>query len=411
MSIKVNRKLFNHAFELLSEMLEPSPLVKNIRLSQKYNCNIYLKLENMLPVGSFKMRGALYKLSQLSSKEKKQGVLAVSAGNHAQGVAWAARELGIKATIMMPKNSPLTKIENTEALGAKILLVGQNVEDCFNYAKEYLVKNKLCFIHPFEDEQIIAGQGSIGYELNDQLAKIDYVIGSIGGGGLMAGIGHVMKELSPQTTVIAAQASGANSMVESLRKKKLVKPRSQADTFADGIKVTKPSSEMFKLLKPVVDEVIDCSDELVAIAVLDLIEKAHIVAEGAGALPLAAFDCLWHKDPKRFTGKNIVLVVCGGNIDVNLIGKIIDRGLIFKGRRVRLIVEVVDRPGILADLTARISDQGGNILQVIHDHQSPKASLLNTLVELTIETTGAKHLEQIIKVLSKHYLKVDLMDV
>lgn len=408
--MKLDLELFNEAFDTIDNILEPSPLVKNIRLSQKYGANIFLKLENMLPVGSFKMRGAIFKMSKLSHAEKKAGVLAVSAGNHAQGVAWAAREFGVKATIIMPETSPLTKILNTRELGAKVILKGINVEEGFQYAKQLLKTKKMTFVHPFEDPFIIAGQGSIGYEIGDQIDRVDYLYGSIGGGGLITGLGTVIKEKFSKAKVVGAQASGANSMVSSLKNNKIIQPKKIAETFADGIKVTKPSPTMFKLLSKCVDDVTECSEQEISIAVLDLMEKAQIIAEGAGALPLAAFEKQWKKNPTKFKNKNIVLVICGGNIDVNLLGRIIDRGLIYKGRRARLEIEVDDVPGVLSQLTGQVSKLGGNILQVIHDNESPKTDLMDTLIEMTIETTGPKHIESIVKALSKQFRNVRTLD-
>jgi threonine dehydratase len=406
----IDPTLFLDAFDTIDNVLEPSPLVKNIRLSQKYNANIYLKLENMLPVGSFKMRGAIYKLSKLNKEEKKRGVLAVSAGNHAQGVAWAARHFGVKATIIMPEGSPLIKIKNTEALGAKVILHGANVEEGFEYAVEYQKKHKQVFVHPFKDPFVIAGQGSIGFELGDQIDHIDYLFGSIGGGGMMAGVGAVVREKFPKTKIIGAQASGASNMVKSLNTKKLVKPSGPAVTFADGIKVNKPNQEMYELLASTTDIAMDCPDDEIAIALLELMETAQTIAEGAGALPLAAFKKLYAKNPKKFFGKNIVLIICGGNIDVNLIGRIIDRGLISSFRRARFSIELDDRPGVLSELTGLVSKHGANIIQVIHDNDSPKIPILDTVVELTVETSGREHLMEIFKSLEKRYRRVELLD-
>lgn len=407
--MKILESEIDKAYQLISEIIDASPLVKNIRLSNKYNCNIYLKLENMLPVGSFKLRGALNKLANLKEEEKKNGVLAVSAGNHAQGVAWAARRFGIKATIIMPEGTPLTKVVNTKSLGAKVILKGTNVEQAFQFAKVYNQTHQMTFVHPFEDPFVIAGQSTIATEILKKLPKVDYVFGSIGGGGLMSGVGQVFKKVSPKTKIIGAQASGASSMVKSLREHKIVHSK-YSSTFADGIKVRKTSKTMFNLLKSLVDTPVDVEDSQIAMALLELLEKAHVLAEGAGALPLAAFETLYKKSPKKFEGKTVVLIICGGNIDVNLLGRIIDKGLIYSGRRARFKVEMQDRPGELSYITGIISEAGANILQVVHDDESPRVGLFDTTVQLTIETKSAQHLEKVIKSLRKHYENIEQID-
>lgn len=407
--MKLKESDFTAARKIVSSILEPSPLVKNIRLSAKYGCNIYLKLENMLPVGSFKLRGALYKMSQLTKEQRKQGVLAVSAGNHAQGVAWAATRFKTKSTIIMPEGTPLTKIESTKSFGAKVILKGNNVEESFQFAKEYNDKHQHIFIHPFEDPHVIAGQSTIANELLFQLSNIDYVFGSIGGGGLMSGVGQIFKKESPKTKIVGAQADGASSMIRSLKEHKVVHSK-YSSTFADGIKVRKTSRTMYRLLKELVDIPVAVEDYQIAMSLLELLEKAHVLAEGAGALPLAAFDVLYNKSPKKFKGKNIVLIICGGNIDVNLLGRIIDKGLIYSGRRARFKVELNDRPGELALITKTISDAGANILQVLHDDESPEVSLFNTTVQMAIETKGEMHLAKVMKALSKSYSHIEMLD-
>lgn len=393
---------FKGAYSVLKKIIEPTPLVYNEWLSQKYSCQIFLKLENMLPIGSFKMRGATYKISQLTSVEKKSGVLAVSAGNHAQGVAWAASKFKVKATIIMPEGSPLTKIRNTEALGAKVLLHGQSIEDCFSYAEALMKKQEMIFVHPFNDPKVIAGQGSVAFELLEQIPDMDFIFSSIGGGGLVSGIGQVLKGHKSKVKVIAGQASGCSAMVDSLNAGK-IKSIEKAETFADGIRVKKVAPEMFKSLKSVVDSSYSVDDEKMAWAILQLMEKARVIAEGAGALPLALFDQLYQKDPKKFKNKKIVLVVCGGNIDVNLLERIIDRGLIESHRKVRISIPIADRPGILHQLTGVIKAQGANILQVVHDRDSSNTGITGTNVIFTLETKGEDHLKVLLKEMKKDF--------
>lgn len=387
---------FEKAFETIKGILPYTPLIKNDWLSTKYGANIYLKLENMQPVGSFKLRGASYKLSSLTDGEKSKGVVAVSAGNHAQGVAWAAKRLGISATIIMPKPSPLVKIHNTEMLGAEVILEGDNVDESFEFCKKYLKENDKVFIHPFHDEKVIAGQGSIGFELKEQIKEIDYIFGSIGGGGLMAGIGLAMQKLMPNCKLVGAQAKGANSMVRSLQEA-VLKSSQKVSTFADGIKVKNPVLDMYNLLDQVIYEAVDVSDDIIAASVLRLMEQAGVIAEGAGAINLGAFHELHASNPRRFKNKNIVLVICGGNIDINLIDRIIDRGLVKTKRKMNFSILLDDSPGALKTLTAVISENGGNILEIHHERSNPKIELQQSVVSVSLETKGESHSIEIMK--------------
>lgn len=400
--MKIKLSDFKLASKELRKHIAPSPLIYNEWLSKQYNCEIYLKLENMLPIGSFKMRGATYKISGLTAAEKKQGVLAVSAGNHAQGVAWAAQKFGVKAIIIMPEGSPLTKIKNTESLGAKVILHGQSIEDGFDYAKVLMKKKKMTFVHPYNDPAVIAGQGSVGFELIEQIPDMDYVFSSIGGGGLVSGLGSVIKELKPKVKIYAGQAAGCSSMVESIKRKKVYQT-GIASTFADGIRVKVVAEPIYNILKNVVDEVGSIEDEKIAWGVLQLLEKARIIAEGAGALPLALFDTFYKKNPAKFKNKKVVIVVCGGNIDVNLLERIIDKGMIESNRKVRLLIPIIDRPGSLNHITGIIKNTGANILQAIHDRESHATGLTGTNVLFTLETKGPDHLELLLKELRKKY--------
>jgi threonine dehydratase len=393
---------FKEAYRKIQEILPSTPLIKNDWLSSKYGANIYLKLENMQPVGSFKLRGAANKLSSLSDEEKKKGVVAVSAGNHAQGIAWAAKRLGIQATIIMPKPSPLVKISNTESLGAEVILEGDNVDESFEFCKKYLDENDKVFIHPFNDPQIIAGQGSIAFELEKQISNIDYLFGSIGGGGLMAGIGLAMNEIMPNCKMVGAQAKGASSMVKSLQQGKL-EASLAVSTFADGIKVKNPLPEMYELLDKVIHEAVAISDDIIAASVLRLMEQAGIIAEGAGAINLGAFHELYEANPRRFKNKNIVLVICGGNIDINLVDRIIDRGLVETKRKMNISILLDDSPGALKLLTGVISDSGGNILEIHHDRSNLKIELQKSVVIVSLETKGSAHSDEIIRKVEEQF--------
>lgn len=393
---------FERAYELIKPYILKTPLIKNEWFSKKYGCEIYLKLENLQPVGSFKLRGATNAIANLTEENKKIGVLAVSAGNHAQGVAWAAQKFGINATIIMPKPSPLVKISNTEALGAKVILEGENVDESFEFAKKYLEENNHIYIHPFNQEEIIYGQGSIGFELKEQLDHIDFVFGSIGGGGLMSGVGTVVKQFFPGCTIVGSQCTGASSMIKSLQQGKLVESETVA-TFADGIKVKKPDFKMYELLDSVIDEAVHIEDDKVAMAVLNLIEQARVIAEGAGAINLAAFNELYERNPRRFKNKKVVLIISGGNIDVNLVDRIIDNGLLESKRRVKLNVILHDIPGALNLLTQKLMEVEANILQVVHKRDVPFLHLDQSMVEVMVESKGESHTEEILNCIKEDF--------
>lgn len=398
--MKLKFEGFERANKILSEYLVPTPLVKNEWLSKKFGCEIHLKLENMQPVGSFKLRGATNMIANLDPEERKKGVIAVSAGNHAQGVAWAADKFNISSTIIMPKPSPIVKIVNTEALGANVILEGENVDESFDFATEYIKKHDKVFVHPFNHEDVIYGQGSIGFELQEQIDDIDFIFGSIGGGGLMSGVGSVMKKLFPECRVIGCQSTGAASMIKSLQQGKIFES-STVSTFADGIKVKKASLKMYELLDEVIDEAVQVGDDKVALSVLDLMEKARIIAEGAGAINLAAFTELFERNPRRFKGKKVVLLICGGNIDINLVDRIIENGLIESKRRIKINVLLDDRPGALFQLTDTLKESGANVLQVLHKRDVPSIRLNQSIVEVTLESRGESHTEEIYKIIQE----------
>jgi threonine dehydratase len=388
----------------LAKYLEPSPLLYNSWLSEQLGCQLYLKLENMQPIGSFKIRGATYKISRLTPAERKRGVIAASAGNHAQGVAWGSRKLGTSALIVMPKSAPLVKVQNTRSLGAEIVQEGENYQEAFQAAQLIAKKTGRVFVHAFEDEAVISGQGTVGLEILEQLPDPDFVVASIGGGGLMAGISTVIKALRPQTRLIGCQASGAPAMVRSLLEGKAI-TLENVDTFADGIAVSRASEAIRRILAPKLDEILEADDEAMATAVLTLMEKAKTVVEASGALPLAVLEQV----RKKIRGKKVVVVISGGNIDVNVLGRIIDRGLIRAGRRVRVNVLMSDRTGSLARLTDLIARQGANILQAIHDRNELSTRIDQTEVALTLETRGPEHSKAVVDALRAHVVRLELV--
>jgi threonine dehydratase len=387
----------------LRKHLSFSPLLLNSWLSENFGCEVYLKLENMQPIGSFKIRGATNKIYNLSEKEKQRGVVAASFGNHAQGVAWGSRQLGVDAMIVMPKNAPLTKVQNTKSLGAEIVLKGETFDEAYAFAREIEKQTGRIFVHAFEDEAVIAGQGTIGLEILKQLPDVDMVIGAIGGGGMMAGTAIAIKSLRPQTKMIGCQASGADSMIRSMRKGRAI-VLARVETFADGVAMGRASEPMRKLLASRLDEMLEANDEEIAAAVLTLMEKAKVVSEGAGALSLAVLDRI----QKEIRHKKVVLIISGGNIDVNLLSRIIDRGLIRAGRRLRVNVWISDRTGSLARLTELLAREEVNIIQAIHDRSEPSTQIDQTEVALTLETRGLEHSKSVIRAIQGQVLKLEL---
>ncbi len=388
----------------LSHHLKPSPLLRNSWLSQTFDCELYLKLENMQPIGSFKIRGAAYRISRLTPEEKTRGVIAASAGNHAQGVAWGSKLLGVSAKIVMPKSAPLVKIQNTQALGAEVILAGDSYDEAYSHAQTLVEQEGRVFVPAFEDPDVIAGQGVTGLEILDQLPEVDLVISSMGGGGLMAGLVTAFRALKPQTRLIGVQATGAPSLVRSIRAGR-VEPVLPVNTFSDGIAVGVASETMRALLASRVDQLLEVDDETTAAAVLTLLEKAKVVAEGSGAIALGGLEQI--RDEIR--GKKLVVVISGGNIDVNLLSRIIDRGMIQKGRRLRMNVVISDRPGSLARLTQLLATQGANVLQAIHDRSEASTRIDQTEVALTLETRGPEHSQQIIDALEKQVIRLELV--
>jgi len=388
----------------LEKILKPTPLIKNEWLSATYGCEVYLKLETMSPIGSFKIRGATNKIACLSESDRKKGLLAASAGNHAQGVAWGARHFKTSALIVMPEIAPLTKISNTQALGAQIHLEGETYEESFQAAKKIMAETGRIYVHAFHDPDVIAGQGTVGLEILSELPDVDYVVTSIGGGGLAAGVGLVLQELNPKTKLIACQAENAPAMARSISQHQLVTSTFQ-NTFADGIAVKTAHPDLFKILNEVVDRVYTSDEEEIAMNVLRFMEKAKVVVEGGGAIVLGALD----RYQSEFQGKKVVLVVSGGNIDVNLIARIIDRGLIKSGRRLHLRVQINDRPGSLSQLTALIASLKVNVLQALHDRSEMTIRLDETEVELMLETRGPEHTQAVIQALEAHCKKVNVI--
>lgn len=380
------------ARQTLGKWLTPTALLMNPWLSERLGCKIYLKLENMQPVGSFKIRGATNKIANLSPAQKKKGVISASAGNHAQGVAWGSSICGVEATIVMPVTAPLVKVQNTRALGAKVILEGQHYDESVECAKKIAKKTKKIYIPAFEDAHVIAGQGTIGLEIFESLPDVDVIIGSLGGGGMMAGVSIAMRALRPQTQIIGCQAVGCQPLFKSFETGRAVKIH-KVETFADGIAVSEAKPSMLKILRNHLDEIVVADDEAIAEAILLLLEKAKTVVEASGAITLAIAEKIAH----RLKGKKVVLIMSGGNVDVNVLGRVIERGLIKAGRRVRINAWIPDVPGSLSRLTTLLAEQGVNILQAIHDRSELSTGFHETGVELTLETKGHDHTKNLLK--------------
>jgi threonine dehydratase len=384
-----------NAAEIIKGAVHRTHLDANRTFSALTGADIYLKLENLQKTGSFKIRGAYNKINSLTEEERKKGVIAASAGNHAQGVAYAASLMGIKATIVMPENAPLAKIVATKSYGAEVVLSGNGYDDAFEKAKSLEREHGQTFIHGFDDAAIIAGQGTIGLEILQDLHDADAVVVPIGGGGLAAGIAVAVKETSPKTKVYGVQAKGANAMYMSNKSRTLCKTE-EAKTFADGIAIKNPGAMNFALLEKYVDDIVLVDDENTANTILMLLERSKIMVEGAGAVSLTAV--LDNKIPCR--GK-IVTIVSGGNVDINFISQIIERGLVKAGRRVRLAAGIPDRPGNLRNMLSVIAGLQANVLQVAHSRIERHVPLGQVFVEVQLETRDALHTEELLTVL-KH---------
>jgi threonine dehydratase len=374
-----------------------TPCAGSEHFSRLLGCEVFFKLENLQRTGSFKERGALHKLLTLTPEERSRGVIAASAGNHAQGIAYHSGRLGIPATIVMPEATPLIKIASTRDYGAKVVLHGANFDESLAEALRLTQAHHFTFIHPFDDETVIAGQGTIGLELMEQNPFIDTVLVAIGGGGLISGIATAMKEVNPRIRIIGVEAAALPKMTASRTAGHPVTVDA-ARTLADGIAVRRPGEKTFALIQKYVDDIVCCDDEETANAILRLLEREKTVAEGAGAITLAA--ALNRK--LDLAGHRVALVIGGGNIDVNLVSRIIERGLVKDGRLVRLMVTIPDRPGSLAPLMQLIAQRRANVVEIHHNRTFSKAAVGDTLVELVLETRGPEHIAELIEDLGRH---------
>lgn len=382
------------AREILKNVAVETQLVGPTNLSKE--CEIYLKAECLQNTGSFKLRGAYNKITFLSEEEKQRGVIACSAGNHAQGVALGATNNGIKSVICLPTTAPLAKVEATRNLGAEVCMVEGFYDDAYEKALELKDKYGYTFIHPFDDPLVIAGQGTIGLEILSQLPEVEAVVVPVGGGGLISGIAFAIKKMRPDVKIYGVQAAGAPSMKESLEKGERVH-LDKVQTIADGISVKEPGQLTFEICQKYVDEIVTVNDDEIAAAILMLMEKQKMVSEGAGAVAVAAV--LFDKLPVK--GKKVVCVVSGGNIDVNVLKRAITRGLVKSGRVIALTFDLPDKPGPLAEISNIIAGLGGNVISVMHERASNFTDINSCLLHIELETRNHEHVDEIKKKLKE----------
>ncbi|NPA73707.1 MAG: threonine ammonia-lyase [Epsilonproteobacteria bacterium] len=364
-------------------------------LTEKVGTNVYLKKENLQITGAYKIRGAYNKIASLSKDEKQRGVIAASAGNHAQGVAYSASRFNVPSTIIMPEATPLLKVVGTKALGAEVILKGSNYDEAYEYAVTYAKENSLTFIHPFKDKKIMAGQGTVALEMYDEIDDLDMILVPIGGGGLISGVASAIKQLDPRIKIVGVTAKGAPAMYESFKEKK---PLSTKDvrTIADGIAVRDASKENLNIILECVDDIVQVDDEEIANAVLFLLERQKIVVEGAGAVGVAA---LMHKKIEVDFDDKVGVILSGGNIDVGMLSVIIEKGQIKAHRKMKLLITLIDKPGALRSLTDIFEELRANIIQIDYDRTSTTLSYGDANVTIALETKGKEHQETIRKAL------------
>ncbi len=397
MPLQIN-EIFN-ASAVLKDVARKTTVIPAPKINPE--ADIFLKTENLQLTGSFKLRGAYYKISQLSDEEKARGVIACSAGNHAQGVALGATHNGIKALICLPAGAPISKVEATKGYGADVCLVPGVYDDAYAKAMELQKEHGYTFVHPFDDPLVIAGQGTIGLEILEQMPDAEAVIVPIGGGGLIAGVAFAIKTLRPEIKVYGVQSAGAPSMFQSVKEGHRVH-LDRVQTIADGIAVKEPGELTFELINQYVDEIVTVTDEETAAAILALLEQQKLVAEGAGAVAVAA--AMFNKLPIK--GKKVVCLVSGGNVDVTTLSRIVNRGLTKSGRKYSFIIDLDDKPGQLSGVCNVVADQGGNIQSVTHERVNTAAEINGCTVRVEMDTRDQAHIDSIRQALLASSFKV-----
>lgn len=388
-----------HASFVLKDIVRNTELVRSEKINPE--CDVYLKPENLQLTGSFKLRGSGYMISQLSEEEKSHGVIACSAGNHAQGVALAATKYGIRSIICLPDGAPISKVEATKGYGAEVCMVPGVYDDAYAKAIELRDKEGYTFVHPFDNIDVIAGQGTIGLEILNDLSDVDAIVVPIGGGGLISGIAFAAKTLKPDIKIYGVQAQGAPSMFNSIKSGK-IESLDSVSTIADGIAVKKPGENTFKIVSEYVDDIVTVSEDEISSAILALIEQHKMIAEGAGAVSVAAV--MFNKVPVK--GKKVVCVVSGGNIDVTILSRVIKRGLIKSGRLCRLCLELMDKPGQLELVSKIIASHGGNVTSVHHERAGETTDINGCFLRLELETKNFDHIRQITEALRENGFKI-----
>lgn len=386
------------AQQRIGNIVNTTPFSHAPFLSQMCGCEVYLKKENLQTTGAFKLRGAYNRIASLSDAQRAKGVVTASAGNHAQGVAYSAAHFGCRAVIVMPESTPLTKVNGVKHFGAEVILHGSNYDDAFAFAKAYEAEHGLVFVHPFEDDEVMAGQGTIALEILDQAKDLDAILVPAGGGGLISGIAVAIKAINPSIKVIGVSAKGAPALKDSFELKKVVDSTS-VRTIADGIAVRDTSEKTLAYILDNVDDFITVDDEEIASAILFLLEKQKIVVEGAGAVGVAA---LMHHKLDALKDKKVAVVLSGGNVDVTLLSVIIEKGLIKSHRKMKLVVTLVDKPGSLMYLTELLKELSANIVYIDYDRTSTDLDYGDANVTIHLETKGKEHQSEIRSVLQTH---------
>ena len=380
-------KIYHAAF-ILKEVARKTDLIQAPLLS--HDAALYLKTENLQVTGSFKLRGAYYKISQLTEQQKAAGIIACSAGNHAQGVALAATHQGVHSVVCMPDSAPISKVEATKRLGAEVVLTKGAYDDAYEQALRLQKETGATLIHPFDDDEVIAGQGTIGLEILDQLPDVDAIIVPVGGGGLISGVAFAVKQLQPSVKIYGVQAENAPSMFESHREGHQI-TLGTVKTFADGIAVKHPGDTTFPMVEQYVDGIVTVSEDEIAAAILAMIEKQKLIAEGAGAVSVAA--AMFGKLP--IAGKKAVCLVSGGNIDVNILSRVITRGLVTSGRNANLLIALEDKPGQLVGVSEIIAACGANVVGVRHERSDPNMAISSCFLRVSMETRDFEQIAQI----------------
>ena len=393
------------AQDRVSQTARHTPLDYSHTFSSMTGADVHLKLELFQRTGSFKIRGATNRIATLSTEERENGVVTASAGNHAQGVALAATRIGVDSKIVMPEHAPVSKVKATRSYGGEVVLSGRDYDAAAERAHEIEREEGRTYIHAFDDEQVMAGQGTIGLEIYDDLPEVETVVVPIGGGGLISGIATALKGKNEDIRVVGVQAEGASSVAESLRKGRRIE-RNSVETIADGIATRTVGERTFEIIQERVDEVVTVTDPEIAVALTTLLERSKTLAEGAGAVALAAvLEGKFDYDE----GETVVPALCGGNIDLNMLTNVVMRGLVETGRYLKLRTVLKDRPGALEELVGILSAQRANIYAIEHDRTSRDVAMNDAEVELDLETRGPEHVEALLSALREHGYEVDVL--